>query len=159
VATRHGRPSSRTHADICYSRVVPVSRRWIYALVAALDVATIARADPATVKLSGRVLGGSGKHALYVALWQRDGFLEHPAQQTRLDPGSPPEFAFRVSPGRWALSAFEDRNGNGVLDMGMFGPKEPAGFWQPFSGWRKPKFDDVAASVAKDIPGANITLK
>ena len=133
--------------------------RWICGLAAALWVASIARAEPGTVKLSGRVLGGSGKQAVYVALWGNDGFLERPAQQMRLDPGAQPDFTFKVPPGRWALSAFEDRNGNGVLDMGTFGPKEPAGFWHPFSGWRKPKFDEVAASVATDTPNANITLK
>jgi uncharacterized protein (DUF2141 family) len=136
-----------------------VNRRWICALAGALWVASIARAEPVMVRLSGRVLGGSGKHAVYVALWRNDGFLEHPAQQMRLDPSALPDFTFRVSPGRWALSAFEDRNGNGVLDMGTFGPKEPAGFWHSFSGWRKPKFDEVAASVATDTPNVTITLK
>jgi uncharacterized protein (DUF2141 family) len=68
-------------------------------------------------------------------------------------------FRFVVSRGRWAVSAFEDVNGNGVLDQGMFGPKEPTGFWRPFSAWRKPKFDDVAAQVVADIADANMDLK
>jgi uncharacterized protein (DUF2141 family) len=119
----------------------------------------IAHAGPSTVALSGHVRGASGKHAVYVALWRREGFLEHPAQQARFAPGTPTEFRFQVPAGEWAVSAFDDQNDNGVLDMGTFGPKEPTGFWRPFTGWRRPKFDDVAAPVARDTPDADITLK
>lgn len=57
----------------------------------------------------------------------------------RVELGKSPTFRFDVRPGRYALSAFEDLNGNGILDMGMFGPKEPSGFWRPFGGWHKPR--------------------
>jgi uncharacterized protein (DUF2141 family) len=57
------------------------------------------------------------------------------------------------------VSAYEDKNGNGVLDMGLFGPKEPSGFWRPFHAWRKPRFDDVAVDVGRDIADANVTLR
>jgi uncharacterized protein (DUF2141 family) len=128
-------------------------------LLAAISLATLAHAGPASVTLSGRVRGASGVHAVYVALWQREGFLERPARQTRFAPGEAPEFRFDVPPGAWALSAFEDKNDNSVLDMGHFGPKEPSGFWRPFTAWRRPTFDDVAATVARDTSGADITLK
>ena len=122
-------------------------------------LAALAQAGPATVTLSGHVRGASGAHAVYVALWQREGFLEHPARQTRFAPGVAPDFRFDVPPGSWALSAFEDKNDNGVLDMGHFGPKEPTGFWRAFTAWHKPKFDEVAASVTRDTGDADITLK
>jgi uncharacterized protein (DUF2141 family) len=118
-----------------------------------------APASAAVVALSGHVRGASGKHAVYVALWRRDGFLEHPARQIRCAPGTAAAFTFDVPVGQWALSAFEDQNDNGVLDMGHFGPKEPSGFWRPFTAWRRPKFDDVAARVTRDTPDADITLK
>jgi uncharacterized protein (DUF2141 family) len=118
-----------------------------------------ARADQATIDLSGRVTGASGKHAVYVALWRAEGFLEHPVKQVRLPAGTESTFTFKVAPGRWALSAFEDRNDNGVLDMGHFGPKEPAGFWRAFTGWRKPRFDDVASVVDRNLPNADIALR
>lgn len=119
---------------------------------------------PETFQLSGRVLGASGKNAVYVALWDAEGYLEKPLEQIRIDPGAEPVFSFRISgtdaaASQRALSAFEDRNGNGVLDMGMFGPKEPSGFWRPFTGRRKPKFDEVAARIDRDIADANITLR
>jgi uncharacterized protein (DUF2141 family) len=128
-------------------------------LLVASSVAALAHAGPPSVALSGHVRGASGTHAVYVALWQREGFLEHPARQTRFAPGAAPDFRFDVPPGTWALSAFEDKNDNGVLDMGHFGPKEPSGFWRPFTAWRRPKFDDVATTITRDTGGADITLK
>ena len=112
-----------------------------------------------TFKLSGRVMGASGKNAVYVALWQADGFLARPAQTRRIAAGEEPMFHFDVPAGRWAISAFEDRNGNGTLDMGAFGPEEPNGFWRPFNAPRKPEFADVDSLINRDIPNANVTLK
>ena len=122
-------------------------------------VGSAARADQATVELSGTVKGASGKHAVYVALWRDKGFLEHPVQQIRLAAGAELTFTFTVPPGRWALSAFEDRNDNGVLDMGHFGPEEPAGFWRAFTGWRKPRFDEVASFIGRSTSSADIALR
>jgi uncharacterized protein (DUF2141 family) len=118
-----------------------------------------AGADPAKLTVSGRVLGASDKHAVYVALWNGDAFLDKPVSQIKLPTGSDRTFRFQVAPGRWAVSAFEDRNDNGVLDMGLFGPKEPSGFWRPFHAWRKPRFDDVASQIDHDVPDADVTLR
>lgn len=112
-----------------------------------------------TFTISGRVLGGSGKHAIIVYLWESDGFLQRPAQQVRFEAGAEAIFHFEVAEGRWAVSAFEDRNDNGVLDMGLFGPKEPSGFWRGFSGWHKPHFDEVSSLVDKNTGNADIKLK
>jgi hypothetical protein len=108
--------------------------------------------------ISGRVIGASGKNAVFVALWDAGGFLKRPVQQIRIEPGADPNFQFRLPAGRWALSAFEDENGNGILDMGVFGPKEPSGFWHPFHAWRKPRFDDVAAQIYRDTTDAEVQL-
>ena len=43
--------------------------------------------------------------------------------------------------------------------MGVFGPKEPSGFWRPFHGWRKPRFDDVAVQIDQNTTDAEIKLK
>jgi uncharacterized protein (DUF2141 family) len=134
-------------------------RLGLSALLAAIVLGARTQAGPAGVSLSGRVRGASGTHAVHVALWRREGFLEHPAREAQFASGVSPNFRFDVPPGSWALSAFEDRNDNGVLDMGLFGPKEPSGFWRPFTAWRRPRFDDVAATVSRDTPDADITLK
>jgi len=110
-------------------------------------------------EISGRVTGGSGKHTIYVALWGSEGFLDKPVKQVRIDPQAAPTFRFYVPAGSWAVSAFEDENNNGVLDMGHFGPKEPSGFLRAFHGWHKPRFTDVAISVDHNINDANIKLR
>jgi uncharacterized protein (DUF2141 family) len=33
-----------------------------------------------------------------------------------------------LKPGKYAIRAFQDLNGNGKFDIGIFGPKEPYGF-------------------------------
>ena len=112
-----------------------------------------------TVDLSGRVLGGSGRYTIYIALWNSAGFLNRPVQQVKIEPRASPVFLFRIPSGRWAISAFEDRNENGILDMGFFGPKEPSGFWRPFHKWRKPRFEDVSSQIDKDQSGADVELR
>ena len=113
---------------------------------------------PVLVSVSGNVSGGSGKHVIFVALWQRDEFLKHPVQQVRIEPHAEPHFQFQVPIGRWAVSAFEDVNDNSILDMGAFGPKEPSGFWHPFHKWRKPRFEDVAVQIDQNTADADIKL-
>jgi hypothetical protein len=112
-----------------------------------------------TFNLAGRVSGATGKYSVYVALWQPEGFLKSPVQQVRIPPGADAIFRFEVPRGRWAVSAFEDRNGNGALDMGWFGPKEPSGFWRPFHGHHKPRFDEVAFAVDRDVSNVDVVLK
>jgi hypothetical protein len=130
----------------------------IIAVYAAMSPAPARSSDSILVDLSGRVIGGSGKHVVFVALWDAGGFLKRPVQQIRIEPRADPHFQFQAPIGRWALSAFEDENGNGILDMGVFGPKEPSGFWHPFHGWRKPRFDDVAVNVEGNMTDADIKL-
>ena len=105
----------------------------------------------AAASVSGRVSGFTGTHTVWVALWSPSGFLDKPAQGLRFDAGVEPAFRFEVDGGRWALSAYEDVNENGVCDQGMFGPKEPTGFSVPFHKWRKPVFEDVAFAAQGDV--------
>ncbi|MBK7865270.1 MAG: DUF2141 domain-containing protein [Archangiaceae bacterium] len=108
--------------------------------------------------LSGQVTGHSGKHTVHVALWEEARFFEQPAQTARFDAGVTPAFSFTVDGGRYAMSAYEDENENGSLDMGLFGPKERTGFSVPFHKWRKPRFDDVEFTVAGALADAGISI-
>lgn len=126
---------------------------------AAISTTPAQTSAPVLINLSGRVSGGSGKHVIFVALWDRGAFLKRPVQQVRIEAGVEPQFQFQFPVGRWAVSAFEDVNDNGILDMGAFGPKEPSGFWRPFHGWRKPRFDDVAVQIDQNTTDAEIKLK
>jgi uncharacterized protein (DUF2141 family) len=126
----------------------------------ALFAARMVAAPPETFKLAGRVLGASGKNAVYVSLWQKDGFLTKPVREIKIEPGAEPVFQFAVEKGRWAVSAYEDRNSNRKLDMSWYGPpKEPSGFWRAFNGHHKPRFDEVASAVDNDILNADVTLR
>jgi len=137
-------------------------RRWMWvrliAIWIAICMAQTGSAGVDTFTLSGKVIGGSGKHTIHVALWDAAGFLEKPVQEIRIEPGAATDFHFKLPGGRWALSAFEDENQNGKLDIGMFGPREPSGFWHPFHAWRKPRFEDVAVEIDRDRTDADIRL-
>jgi uncharacterized protein (DUF2141 family) len=133
------------------------ARLW---LAGAALLVSVARAEPTgVVVIAGQVAGASGAHTIHVALWDADGFLRRPVQELRLLPGAAPRFQLTMHAGRWALSAYEDRNENGVLDMGLFGPKEPSGFARAFNGWHKPRFDEVSVTVEHDTSGVQILLK
>jgi uncharacterized protein (DUF2141 family) len=127
--------------------------------VAICALAGSAGAEPAKLAIAGKVAGASDEKTVYVALWDAGGFLDKPVRQIKLPPKSARSFRFEVAPGRWAVSAYEDRNDNGVLDMGLFGPKEPSGFWRAFHAWRKPRFDDVASQIDRDVTDADIELR
>jgi uncharacterized protein (DUF2141 family) len=140
-----------------------MSRTWLLAIAVACGLPfgeTRAETNgSATLTISGRISGASGQHTVRVAVWDADGFLVKPLQVVILPRGAEPRFQFVVPPGRFALSAFEDRNENGVLDMGLFGPKEPSGFWRPFHGRHKPRFDEVATRFDHPVTDADIELK
>jgi uncharacterized protein (DUF2141 family) len=140
-------------------RTTPSTALLAIAILLALVAAPCATAAPNTFTLSGRILNSSGENPVYVALWNQDSFLKTPVKQLRIAPGTEPQFVFQIPPGRYAISAFEDKNGNGTLDMGLFGPKEPSAFWPAFNGWHKPRFEEVYFTVNADIPHADITLK
>jgi uncharacterized protein (DUF2141 family) len=118
-----------------------------------------ANAEGPQITIGGRVLGSPRPHTVHVALWNADGFLKTPVREIRIPAGADLQFQFRVQPGRWAISAYEDRNENGTLDLGLFGPKEPSGFWRAFRGWHKPRFDEVASTVDRDVENADVLLK
>jgi len=151
--------NDRTLSCWLWSSMKPSLRAVSLLLGCILVFVTSTRAVPETFKISGHVLKSSGKNVVYVALWQADGFLKNPVQQIRIEHGAEPVFHFDVAGGRWALRAFEDRNHNGVLDTGLFGPTEPSGFWHAFTGHHKPRFDEVAFLVDRDIDNADISLK
>ncbi|HVX41073.1 MAG TPA: DUF2141 domain-containing protein [Gemmatimonadaceae bacterium] len=130
------------------------------ALVGLAAAAAAAGAQqPATVHIAGHLIGWTGTHDAYVALWNDSTFLHTPIREIKLPAGGDSTYTFDVAAGKWALSAYEDRNENGKLDMGLFGPKEPAGFWRAFHGWHKPWFRNVAVDVTADMSDANVKIR
>ncbi len=82
--------------------------------------------------------------------------LDGPAVERR-------SLAFRfadLAPGRYALKAFQDENGNGRIDIGVFGPKEP---WSTYRlarpKLRPPRFDEMAFEAASDVDHADLLMR
>lgn len=67
----------------------------------------------------------------------------------------------KVSPGRYALSAFHDINANGRLDANMLGiPTEPYGASRDAVGrFGPPKFEDAAFDVGTEPVHLTVNLK
>lgn len=65
-----------------------------------------------------------------------------------------------VPAGTYAITSFQDVDGDGDLTFGTFGPKEPWGTYQhnrpKFSG---PKFEKMAFEVKENLSGISIKLK
>ena len=63
------------------------------------------------------------------------------------------EFYFQLPPAEYAISAYQDINGNKQLDFGVFHiPKEPVAFGNNFRPkFSAPKYKDCAVSLTKSI--------
>ncbi len=70
-------------------------------------------------------------------------------------------FAFENVPaGTYAIRAFQDVNGNGDLDMGSFGPKEPWGNYRDKRPtFRGPKFEEMAFEVKEEMKDIVVEVK
>ncbi len=65
-----------------------------------------------------------------------------------------------IKPGRYALRAFIDRNADGRLNRGLFGPTEPwALSWAALPKHGIPRFKDVAFHVVNGITNIQMELR
>ena len=86
--------------------------------------------DPATLHVTVRHIQ-VGKGTINVAVFNnKKDFLHTPvAAQSRRADAETMEFSFDLAPGDVAVAVYQDLNGNGKLDAGIFNiPKEPYGF-------------------------------
>ena len=63
-----------------------------------------------------------------------------------------------IPTGQYVISVFQDVNGNGKLDMGFMGPKEPFGFSVSRPRFI-PKFENLNFDVQEDIENMVIEVK
>ncbi len=64
-----------------------------------------------------------------------------------------------IPPGRYVLRAFQDENGDGRLNLGPFGPREPVGMYRWPERMRiPPRFEASAFAVDDDMIDINIEL-
>ena len=60
----------------------------------------------------------------------------------------------------YAIRVFQDVNGNGDLDIGSFGPKEPWGTYRNVRPkFRGPKFEEMAFDVKETMKDIVIEVK
>lgn len=60
----------------------------------------------------------------------------------------------------YGIRCFQDMNGTGKMEKGMFGPKEPWGTYRPARPiFRSPRFDEISFEVNRDIKDIKIELK
>lgn len=64
-----------------------------------------------------------------------------------------------LPPGKYAISLFQDLNGDGKLDTNFVGfPKEPFGFSAPMGAFGPPDFDEAAIEFSGDNASVEIKL-
>jgi len=133
-----------------------MDRLVLFAALAAAEVAAPASLD---VVLTG-VRPGGGNVVVEVYGNQETFFKKPLASKVVAADGPRLEAVFELPDGEYAVSAYQDRNGNGVLDKNMFHiPTEPYGLSNHFRPkWSKPTFDDCKFALAGKVVSA-ILLK
>jgi uncharacterized protein (DUF2141 family) len=128
-------------------------------LAALLAASSAAGAATVEVEVSG-VAPGHG--AVLIALCASALDPER-CQQTQsvAAAGSSVHAAFAdLAPGRYAIAAFQDEDGTGVLRRGKLGiPLEPFGFSNGAGLARKPKFDAAAFEVSEGVHSVSVRLR
>jgi uncharacterized protein (DUF2141 family) len=100
----------------------------VFALFMAFNVMTAASELTVTLEITGVKINGGD---VYIAVYDsaKASQAEEPYAKFRHDPDSGViSIETRLSEGFYQVSVFQDENGNGSLDTGLFGiPKEPFG--------------------------------
>ena len=91
---------------------------------------------------------------------EKSGWLKKPFRRLTLAPDAPTQTAlFAVPPGKYAVSIYQDTNGNGELDMNFLSiPKEPIGFGNNYKPFGQPKFESAVIDYTPASKPAAIKL-
>jgi uncharacterized protein (DUF2141 family) len=117
-----------------------------------------------SLRISGTITGFSGKSSLFLALFSSEaGFKQQKyvkslrIKQNEITTDSM-RFEFKdMLPGRYMIAAFEDVNGNRMLDKGLFGrPVEPYCFCSPYRGMFAPNFSACSFLVEQNVENADL---
>lgn len=134
----------------------------VVSALAGLLVASTAFAADLTVTVEG-AKAGEGK--VMIALFDNaNGFPAAPPKLGQFGEVTQDKavFTFKdLPPGRYAVSAFQDRNNNQKLDANMMGmPTEPYGFSRNAAGrMGPPKFDDAAVTFDAQSQALTVRVK
>jgi len=134
---------------------------WLSALCLSLSCGV--NAAPLMLEVGDDIKAGE---ALMVAVyadeaqWLKKGLVvKREVVKTALAKGALHSLSFDdLSPGRYAVAVYVDRNGDGKLGTGMFGiPNEPYGFSGGRGSFGPPDFADAAFELPAD--GTNIRIE
>jgi uncharacterized protein (DUF2141 family) len=91
---------------------------------------------------------------------EKANWLKKPFRRLTLAPDAPSQTAsFAVPPGKYAVSIYQDTNGNGELDMNFLSiPKEPIGFGNNYKPFGQPKFESAVVEYSAAAKPAVIKL-
>ena len=110
----------------------------------------------------------NGNGTLYIAIldsakdWLKSGAKSKPFRDITQPVSSTDDLLISVEglpPGKYAVSLFQDLNGNSKLDKNFIGyPKEPFGFSAPMGKFGPPKFDEAAIEFSGENASVEIEL-
>lgn len=118
-------------------------------------------------KVNGNVNYKIKKGIIYIKMFSEEEFekKEDPkfVRVIKLDNDKSQKISFEftdVPEGIYAIRCFQDLNGNRKIDMGLFGPKEPYGFYRIKGDIHKPpEFNDLSFIIDKNINNIKIRLR
>ncbi|MBO0931994.1 DUF2141 domain-containing protein [Fibrella aquatilis] len=116
--------------------------------------------QPSTLQIDiSAVRKNSGK--IIVELYKdKANWLTTPFQRLTLSTDESTKTAsFNVPQGKYAISIYQDVNGNGKLDQNFLGiPKEPIGFGNNYKPFGKPKFESASIDFTSASKPESIKL-
>lgn len=131
------------------------------ALLALASCAPFAHAGDLTLRVD-KVQAGTG--TIMVSLYDSAAsYFKRPARvaQVPASPGAVTVVIPDLAPGDYAITVYQDVNGNGQLERNLFGiPTEPFGFGNDAQGeMGPPSFDATKVNVPAAGRGATVTLR
>jgi uncharacterized protein (DUF2141 family) len=93
------------------------------------------------------------KGNILVAVYDKENFMKKPVYvgYAKVNAETVNVVIENVKPGEYAISLYQDENGNNKLDMGAFGPTEKYAFSNNAKGTMgPPKFEDCKFTVEED---------
>lgn len=112
------------------------------------------------VNISGDIIGLSGKHPVVVNLYNLESWAKNTPFRQLVVPTEivGKTFKFEVPTGDYGIVVIEDKDRNGKLSFGLFGPSEPAKVYNLDKiVFGPPDFNDFKFSVSSDIE--DLTIK
>jgi uncharacterized protein (DUF2141 family) len=128
-------------------------------LLLSATLAALATAQAADLTVSVAAAGQDG--AVYYALFERENFLQQPTAVAKSEAATPTTTFRDLQPGIYAVTVFQDLNGNGKLDRNLVGaPTEPLGFSNDARGnMGPPNFDAAAFKLSAGAESIVVTLR